>query len=171
MKKITKFEAFGIKYKTMQFSAMEGLALIEDDDAMHPCKLLANTQVWTEDAGWCDLSDQNVLNDNIKDLAGVLAPRIALNGITSLVHDFNFQFLNNWKGVKVPARFIDGAHSVSSKHIEPMAAQLIQDGAATLRELEEYYSLEDAFKMFDAIMMKGVNQALSQEAATKKNKK
>jgi hypothetical protein len=171
MKKITIFEAFGIKYKTEQFSAVEGMDLIADNSLLHPCRLLAKTQIWVDAKGWVDLSDQTALNDHIKDLAGVLAPRLALNGIMSLVHDFNFQFLAGWKGVKVPTRFIDGAQAVSSKNVEPMASQLIQDGTASLRELEEYYSLEDAFKMFDAVMVKGVNQALSQEAAAKKNKK
>lgn len=171
MKKTTTFDAFGMKYKTEQFSAIQGLELIADDSAaIHPCKLLAKTQIYTKDGIWADLSNQTILNDNVNDLANILPPRIVLNGIVSLVHDFNFQFLANWKGVKVPSRFIDGAQALSSQNLEPMAAQLIQDGAASLRELEEYYSLEDAFKMFDTIMVKGVNQALSQEAAMKKNR-
>src|SRR5579872_4046299 len=171
MKKTKTFSAFGKRYKTEQFSAMEGLSLMAVSTDLHPCEVLSKTQIWIDPDGWRDLSDQDVVNDNLVDVAEVLAPRIVLNGILSLVHDFNFKFLDNWKSVKVPRRFTDGAQSVSSANVEPMAAQLIQDGVASLRELEEYYSLEDAFKMFDALMVKGINQALSQEAAMKKNKK
>jgi hypothetical protein len=170
MKKTRVFSAFGKKYQTIQFSAIEGLEIMARPDDLHPCELLAKTQVQISPSVWGDLSEQIILNDHVLDAAGILAPRLVLTGLISLVHDFNFKFLENWKSVKVPLRFTDGAKSVSSSNIEPMASQLIQSEVATLRELEEYYSLEDAFKMFDTIMVKGINQALSQEAVMKKNR-
>jgi hypothetical protein len=170
MKKIKSFSAFGKQYRTEQFSAVQGLDLLYGADDAHPCELLSKTEVFAADGVWRCLSEGEVINANVVDVAGVLAPRVVLNGLLSLVHDFNFQFLAGWKSAKVPSRFTDDSNSISSANIPPMAAQLIQDGAASLRELEEYYSLEDAFKMFDTIMVKGINHALSHESAMKKNK-
>jgi hypothetical protein len=168
MKKVREFSAFGKRYRCEQFSAMKGLELMGRPNNIHPCEMLSSTRVLTNIGAWADMSDDEILNDNVIDLAHVLPPRVVLDGILSLVHDFNFAFLASWKSVKVPLRFVDGANSVTSANVEPMASQLIQDDVATLQQLEEYYSLEDAFKMFDTLMVKGVNLALSQEAALKK---
>lgn len=71
-----------------------------------------------------------------------------------VVYDFSFGFLKTWKGVKVPRRFISDAKSVSTEYTDPLISQLIQEDYASLRELEEYYSLEDAFRMFDIMTAK-----------------
>lgn len=133
--------------------------------------MLSQTSAQHADGSWHLLDSKEAINYLVIDAAGVLAPRIVLNGILSLVNDYNFKFMDGWKSVKVPPRFTEQSASVTSKNVDPMASQLIQDDVASLRELEEYYSLEDAFKMFDTIMVKGVNSALSHEAATKKNKR
>ncbi len=140
-------------------------------DDIHPCDMLSQTSAQRADGSWATLDNQAAINDHVVDAANVLAPRLVLNALLSLVGDFNFKFMEGWKAVKVPARFADGATTVTSKNVDPMASQLIQDGVATLRELEDYYSLEDAFKMFDTIMVKGVNSALSHEASVKKSKR
>ncbi|XAO36673.1 hypothetical protein WP1_034 [Pseudomonas phage WP1] len=40
-----------------------------------------------------------------------------------------------------------------------------------MRELEEYYSTQDAFKMIDIITAKSVNEALASEASQNRNQK
>lgn len=170
-KKKTKFSAFGVQYQTEQFSAIRGMEIMALNGDIHPCDLLAQTSAQSSDGAWHVLDNQENINNLVLDLAGVLAPRLVLNGVISLVNEYNFKFMETWKSVKVPARFTDGAATVSSKNVDPMASQLIQDGVATLKELEDYYSLEDAFKMFDTIMVKGVNNALSHEASVKKSKR
>lgn len=171
MKKKTKFSAFGVQYQTEQFSATLGMEIMAKHGDIHPCELLSQTSAQSADGSWRVLDNQEDINDLVVDAAEVLAPRLVLNALMSLVNDYNFLFLGAWKGVKVPSRFTDGAASVSSKNVDPMLSQLIQDGICTWKELEEYYSLEDAFKMFDIIMVKGVNSALSHEASMKKNKR
>jgi hypothetical protein len=170
-KKTKTFDAFGVQYRTESFSAVYGLEMMARPDGAHPCELLCRTEAKNAKGEWIALDSKESVNDLVIDVANVLAPRIVLDGILSLIHDFNFKFLEDWKSAKIPPRFVDGAQTVSSRNIDPMASQLIQDGVATLRELEDYYSLEDAFKMFDTIMVKGINQALSNEASMKKNKK
>lgn len=171
MKKKTKFSAFGVQYQTEQFSAIRGMEIMALNGDIHPCEILSQTSAQSEDGAWHVLDTQEAVNAIVVDRANILAPRLVLNAVLSLVNDYNFKFMEGWKGVKVPARFMDGAATVSSKNVDPMASQLIQDGVATFKELEEYYSLEDAFKMFDTIMVKGVNNALSHEASVKKSKR
>lgn len=170
-KKTNTFSAFGVQYKTEQFSAIRGLELLAKPDDIHPCELLAQTHAMNFEGEWISLSNESAINDLVQDIAGIIAPRVALKGVLALVEEYNFKFMNAWKAVRVPTRFTDGAATVTSANIDPLALQLIQDGVATLKELEEYYSLEDAFKMFDAIMVKGINAALSHEASMKKTKR
>lgn len=170
-KKKNTFSAFGIKYRTEQFSAIRGLEMLARPDDIHPCELLAQTEVLTPHGEWVSLADQDAVNIYVADAIGIIAPRMALKGVLALVEEYNFKFMNGWRAVKVPTRFTDGAAMVKSSNIDPMASQLIQDGVATLKELEDYYSLEDAFKLFDTIMIKGVNAALSHESSMKKTKR
>lgn len=167
-KKTKEFSAFGVKYRTCHFSAVRGLEVMAAGERAHPCEMLSETEVFVEGSGWLSLSRPEVINEHVKDPVGIVSPRLALNGILSLVRDYNFEFVHRWKGTKVPTRFLSDAKTISSSNIDPLIDQLMQDGVATLRELEEYYSIEDAFKMFDSIMIKGINQALAHEASMKK---
>lgn len=169
-KKTSQFIAFGVKYRTTQFSAVTGLEFTSRTADLHPCEILGQTDVKIG-AVWRSLSDPKVINMGVTDKARVVSPLMVLNGIISLVRDFNFAFIDNWRGVKVPTRFLDQTNSVSSENIDPIVRQLIQDDVATLKELEEYYSMEDAFKLFDTLMVKGINQAIAQEDSMKKSRR
>lgn len=164
-----QFDLFGRSYITHQFSAIPALAIMERKAELHPRDMLSKTSIEI-DGEWFELGNDRIINEYVNDIIEKIPPRVVLGALISIVNDFNFGFLSNWRGVKVPTRFLDGARSVSSANVDPLVSQLVQDGAASLRELEEYYSLEDAFKMFDIIMVKGVNQALANEANDKKSK-
>ncbi len=165
-----EFSMMGVAYRTTQFPAMPALELMKKQEELHPCEMLGNTFA-KQGENWLPLSDPDNINELVVDKAGILAPRLVLNALLSIVNEFNFEFMYTWKGAKIPRRFIDDANSVASNHVDPMIAQLLQNDCATLRELEEYYSLEDAFKMFDVMVVKGINSALSQEHASKNSKK
>lgn len=139
------------------------------DDIMGtgPMEVLCLTEVKRGDV-WVPLTTPEAINELVRDKAAILPGVLVLKGLCSIVSDFNFAFLVGWHGVKVPNRFIDGTEGVSTKYSKPMISQLVNDGIP-LRDLEEYYSLEDAFRMFDIRMAKGVNEALATEAANKRN--
>lgn len=170
-KKIKKFTAFGVSYETQQHSAVFGSALIGGNATASPIDLLSTTFVVTSDQRRIQLDSRESINELVVDKANIICPNIVLRGILSIIHEFNFKFIESWRGVKVPRRFYDDAQSIKSDNLDPMISQIIQEGSATLKELEDYYSTEDAFKLFDAIMVKGVNAALSHEASMKKIKK
>lgn len=131
---------------------------------MPPQIVLAHTDA-LKDGHWTNLATQEAINEHVLDQAGVLPPRVVLSGLLRIIGDHSFGFMRHWKSAKVPRRFLSGASSVDSSNVDPIITALTTDKMATLRELEEYYSLEDAFKMFDSMVVKGINSALSTEAA------
>ena len=162
MKEI-ELEVFGLKYKTKQFSAIEGLKILENLTSVHPVVMLRQTSIFN-DGEWVPLDYQNT-NSLVKDFANAVSPQVALKILLSQVSDANFGFLDNWKVIQVPARFLSNAKTVSAEGIEPVISTLVQEDVASIRELEEYYSVEDAYRMFDIIMSKAVNNLLGQEEA------
>lgn len=169
--KTATFTAFGVTYRTTQFTAIPALVMMSRQNDWAPPDMLSKTEVKDEFGEWIKLDNRDAINKYVLDASGALAPIFVLRGVLSLVNEFNFDFMMSWKGVRVPRRLIDEAQNVSSSNVDPMVAQLISNEAATLRELEEYYSLEDAFKMFDVLTAKGVNQALSQEASAARSRR
>ncbi len=171
MRKETKFNAFGVEYKSKHFAAIPGFAVLAQPGDIHPLVLFADTHVKNEEGEWQPMSDPNIVNKYVVDVTGTLAPLLVLRSVVELVNDYNFGFLIGWQGVKVPTRFRSDLQAVHSTYSDPVISQLIQDGAATMQQLDEYYSLEDAFRLFDILVAKGVNTAKANEAAAKKSKK
>jgi hypothetical protein len=168
MRNKKQFTAFGVEYRTEQFAASTGMELMASKVEIHPLEILSLTEVRTGDGRWLSLSIRDNVNLHVFDAAGIIPPRLVLEGILSVVREFNFGFLADWKSTRIPARFTSESISLSSKYTDPIMAQLINDDVASMRELEEYYSLEDAFKMFDLLVVKGINQATANEEASKK---
>lgn len=166
-RKSREFSAFGVDYRTTQFSAVQGLDLMDELKTIHPCEILALTDVQVDDGSWVSLASAEAINRYVRDVISIIPPMLVLKAVSDLVTDYSFGFLLNWRGVRVPPRFLDGFKAVSTANARPLESQLLQNGVTDLRALEEYYSLEDAFKMFDVVMEKGVNEALSNEAAAK----
>ena len=164
MTKTKIFTAFGVQYRTTQFPALPALDML--GDVKSPMDLLSRTAVKI-DGEWMALDSREAINKLVIDRAFVLPPVTVLRGITRLISDYSFSFAREWSGVKIPSRFKTAGEVKSSEHVSPMVSQIMQEGMATMRELEEYYSLEDAFKMFDVLVVKSVNSALSHEAASK----
>lgn len=168
-RKTKRFEMFGVAYRVKHFSAVNGYSFIDSKGADHPCDMLADTEVLYLDK-WLRLDNPANINAGVFDCARIIPPVAVLRGLVSVVRDFNFQFVKGWKGVKVPSRFVSESATTSSDHAPQLISSLIQEGVATLRELEEYYNVEDAFVMFDVITSKGVNQAIANEDAVKASK-
>lgn len=160
---------FGVTYRVAQYSAIVGVELIDVMNQESPFVVLANTEVKI-DGGWARLDNAKAINDYVVDVAGALQPRYVLSILTSKVMDFNFGFLGTWKKIKVPSRFRSEIDMVEVASVRPMIATIIQEGLATMRELEEYYSVDDAFKMLDVITAKAVNSALAHEEAVERAK-
>lgn len=170
MRQLRQFEAFGRKYRTTQFAADEAFSFLGQKEDPHPDVLLKLTEAFNEtDSIWYSLGNTQNIDIFVTDTIGFIAPRLVLRAICGIVHDFNFLFMQTWKGIRIPVRFQEGS-GVTSSHADPLGASLIQTGAASLRELQEFYSLEDAFRMFDVMTAKSLTEALAYEDATKKKR-
>ena len=168
MTKTKLFDIFGVHYRTVQFPAIGSMVIMGNIGMMHPIDVLCRTEA-KRNGEWVRLDTREAINENVLDVIDHLPPLTVLRGLTRVINDFSFSFAREWNGVKIPSRFKigNGPEPKSSHYTEPMIAQILSEGMATLRELEEYYSLEDAFKMFDVIVAKSVNASLAQEAAMK----
>lgn len=169
-KKTKTFEAFGLQYRTTQFSAIEGLAIMKEGSSVRPDVFLKDTYVVFPDGEFRLNTPANV-DKYVMDVIANLTPRIVLTGIMGIVSEFNFGFLANWNPVSVPSRFTSGVEAVTSDFVDPLVSSIIQSNTASLRDLEEYYSLEDAFAMMDIMTAKGVNEAMAHEAAQEEAKR
>jgi hypothetical protein len=169
--KTKTFEMFGVTYRARQFAAVRSLELATNVETK-PLEILEFTDVQVGE-DWLPLDSRARVNQYVVDRVGMLAPRLVLNGLLKLVGENSWSIVNGWKGVRVPTRFTADGQGISTResdHVDPVIAALIGAEMASLRELEEYYSLEDALKMFDVMVAKGVNEALANEHAQKGRK-
>lgn len=170
MRKSKQFEVFGIIYETKQFSAVEALDMVDVLNIVQPDEMLKYTSFVRYDKKLIQLNDPGTINERVKDCLGIVAPKMVLKAVCEIVSEFNFGFLRDWKGTKIPTRFLTSGDVVESSYIEPIIANVTTANMATIKELETYYSLFDLFSMFDALLVKGINEALSNEAAQKEAK-
>lgn len=164
MRNSMTFDAFGKQYRMTQFPAVLAMDFINRSSDMSPVEILQFTELKLGN-DWISLADRKVVNENVTDITGHMNPKYALSGLCNIVAGYSFGFLKTWKATKIPKRLSNESESVHSEYMDPIISNIIQEGIATLRELEEYYSLEDAFKMFDVLVVKGLNKALAYEAA------
>lgn len=153
MIKTKEFELHGVQYRTTHFSAIEALPLLDTESDL---RVLGKTEVRTKKNKWLLLADASI-NKHVRDLDGEYAPLLVLNELLILCYEFNFSFSSTWNPVKYPREMSEGAEAVESHHTNTMFARIIAGKLATLRELETYYNLEDAFKLFDILAAESVN--------------
>lgn len=163
-RKIEEFSLYGMNYKTKEFSAKEGLDIMDRLDTLSPVHLLKDTEILFA-GDWIRLDNYDAINTLVCDKANILIPAYALKGLILRVQKVNFGFLDNWKTHRIPSRFLSNHEPITSTANQPVLAQIVSNNLASIKELEEYYSTHDAFNMFDLILVNTLNKALATEAA------
>ena len=166
-----QFEFVGKCFRTKLHPAVPGLKVLYGKNE-HPVDVLRFTEV-LRDGEWHKLDNATTINEHLKDPAKIIPPLMLLEEMVRLVKGINFGFLSDWEGARVPQRFITQSKTVTSQYNEPIVSNLIQADKATLMELETHYSTEDAFKLFDIVLVDTINKAYANEDAQKaaKNRK
>ncbi len=168
MRKEFTFIVFGNNYRSKQFAAVNGVTLLcdkESADVGHPIAVLNETEVLTTD-GWMPLRMPGAIDRYVTDAMGMVSPIVVLDVLCGRVYVDNFGFLNGWKPVNIPRRLVAAVDAdMEETRMDPVISLVVMAGKATLRELEEYYSTEDVFKMYDMIAVDNLNKALGSEAA------
>lgn len=165
------FVAFGQTYKVKQFSAAEGFGFLmmgklESVLDLPVLTVLRHTGVKVN-GEWLALDSRAAINEHVKDAAvGAMSPSNVLLFVLEEVYQFSMGFFKDWKPVSIPRRFTSAAVDyIESKTVHPIMSYLIEKKHATLREMEEYYSMADAFMLNDQGTRQDLNACLAQEAA------
>ena len=165
MRKVIKWDYAGKNYRTKHYSAAQAVEILFADGNTPPEEALSLTEIQLKDGSWAALDTTQAINSLLVDEHNITSPRGLLGIALAKVSRINFDFLKDWKGVDMPRRFSSNVDSVQSDNISPLLGQLVSSGTATLKELEEYYSLQDVFVMLDALTVKAVNDCLAHEEA------
>lgn len=166
------FESFGVRYRITQMSAAAAFAVfIAPNSDPNPIDALAGMEVQDGENGWIPLNDEMSVNTLVRDTRTIVKPRLVLNGLIKVAFDYNCGFLKDRKRIKVPSylRSVSNEHDTGDE--DPVLSALIAEDKATLRELEEYYSLEDAFRIYDVSFRDKLVKAKAQHAAMKEAQK
>lgn len=167
MRETKEFDAFGVKYRTREFSAAYGFRHMAARLELHPIELLSATEVQLSDGAWARLDTPRAIDTHVRDVLGFMAAHIVFEAVMAQVRDTTWGFLTDWKLVKIPRRFQSTATSVDRENVNPFMSRIVAENRASKRELEEYYSLRDAFDMYDEICLHSLNSLIQQEAAQK----
>lgn len=167
MRKTIEFDLFGNMYRVKEFAAAYGVEVLcaADGNPSHPITVLQCCHVWNGNE-WIPLDSRQTINALVTDAAKMTQPAQVLEQLIARVYQFNFDFLQSWKPVHVPRRLMtELPKDMEDPRIDPVISLIAMADKATMRELEEYYSTRDAFKMYDMIAIDGLNKALGTEAA------
>jgi hypothetical protein len=166
------FESFGVRYRIKQMSAAAAFAVFIAPDAdPKPLEALAGLEVFDAERGWVELNDAGSLDAYVRDTVGAIKPRLVLSGLIKVAFDFNLGFLKDRRRIRVPSYLradSDGPDDDSGE--DPVLSALIADRQATLRELQEDYSLEDSFRIYDISFRDKLEKAKASYAAIKEAK-
>jgi hypothetical protein len=173
MRKVHAFELFGNQYRVKEFAATEGVEILceTDQHTIHPIAMLRHCEVWNGDE-WAPLKDRESINALVTDAVKMSTPMQVLEAIILKIYHVNFEFLSSWKPVKIPKRLMTGLPTdIEPARVDPVISLIVMADKATMKELEEYYSTADAFKIYDMIAVENLNKALGAEAAAAEAKK
>ncbi|WP_261525992.1 hypothetical protein [Burkholderia multivorans] len=155
-----EFESFGVRYRIQQMSAFEAFAFVMMKEEPNPIDILRSSAAEAKvDGRWVALDSAEAVDAYVRDVAGALQPRAVLNGLVRVATEYNWGFLNTRKQEKVPSYLRSDSTVRSVDGVSPIMGAIIATGKASLRELQEFYSLADAFQIFDVIFADQLNKA------------
>jgi len=140
----------GVKYTLRKLPAVQAKRVLDERDEM---AVIASVEV-----DGVSLENEELIDKYLPDWE-VLEELI---GLCSL---FNFGFLEGWKPVRFPAAMAGNYNATECRYIDPIFSSLISTNAATLLELKQDYTLEEAFQLLEVLTVTRVNEYKAREAA------
>jgi hypothetical protein len=164
-RKTVKFELGHRNFKSKQLSAFHAYeVLFGNDGDVSPEELLQDTYI-EAGSGWIRLDSEDIINEHIFHPANLESPLSMLTRLMDKIRRESCGCMYEWNHVKVPRRFLSDAATVESPRGMPILSTLYTEKLATLQELQDFYSLDDALRMYDDFTVQNINKALSQEKA------
>ncbi|MFA8389732.1 hypothetical protein ACEPUD_06340 [Burkholderia ubonensis] len=161
-----EFESFGVRYRVRQMAAYDAFRFFMMEEQPDPVEVLQGAEV-KADGCWVALDSAEPINAYVRDTKGILQPRTVLSGLISFVSDFNWGFLKDRKQEKVPKYLQSDSQVRGVEGVSPIMGTIMAAGKASLRELQEFYSLHDAFQIFDVLFFDQLNKAQASYDAAK----
>jgi hypothetical protein len=166
-RKLKEFNTFNLRFRTMQIGAVSAFAEVSREGMPDPMDVLPLIEVQVGEE-WIRLDSREKVNRYVRESTGFIPAYTVLESILMGWLDVNTGFLKTWKPIRVPNYLRGDTEVRQAAGIDPIVAAIINSGKASLRELEEYYSLEDAIRLFDVNMAANITSADAHYVATKK---
>ncbi|WP_175720765.1 hypothetical protein [Burkholderia anthina] len=155
-----EFDAFGVRYRVRQMAAFDAFGFVMMAEQPDPIDILRSSAAEAKiDGRWVALDSAESVDAYVRDVAGAFQPRAVLNGLVLVATDYSWGFLNTRKKERVPSYLQSNSTVRSVDGVSPIMSAIIAAGKASLRELQEFYSLADAFQIFDVIFADQLNKA------------
>ncbi|KVG38159.1 hypothetical protein WL29_08155 [Burkholderia ubonensis] len=155
-----EFESFGVRYRIRQMAAYDAFRFVMMDEQPDPIEVLQVAAAEVKvDGCWVALDAAEPINAYVRDTKGILQPRTVLSGLISVISDFNWGFLKDRKQAKVPSYLRSDSQVRGVDGVSPIMSAIMAADKANLRELQEFYSLHDAFQIFDVLFSDQLNKA------------
>jgi hypothetical protein len=163
-RKTVEFELAHKEFKTTQLSAFHSYEILFGGEEVEPEELLRDTYI-KFNGDWIRLDSNKVIAQQVFHPMAIEAPLSALVRLMDKVKRISCDGMYKWEAIQVPKRFLSKAKTVESPRGMSMLSTLFTEKLATLYELQEVYSLDDALRMYDDFTVKSINSALHQEKA------
>jgi hypothetical protein len=162
-RKTINFELAHKDFKTTQFSAFHSYELLFGEETPYPSEILFDTYVKDTIGEWVRLDSRDAISRLVFHPEGIEPPLTTLLRLIHKVQGISCECMYGWEPIKTPRRFLSGAEKVDSPRGMSMLSTLYIEKLASLHELQEFYSLEDALRMYDDFTVQNINKALQQE--------
>jgi hypothetical protein len=163
-RKTIKFELAHKDFKTTQMSAFHSYEMLFGKEEWAPEGILSDTYV-REGSDWARLDSNEEISRLIFHPLGLESPLSVLMRLIEKVKGISCSAMYRWESVKIPKRFLSSASTVESPRGMPILSTLFTEKLATLHALQEFYSLDDALRMYDDYTVQNINKALQNEKA------
>ena len=170
-RKLKTFDVLGLRFRTMQIGAASAFEEVSRGGIPDPMNVFPLLEIQVSDDEWVRLDTRAKVNQYIREQTGFVPAHSVLEAVMMAWSEVNTGFLRTWKPIKVPNYLRGEVEARQAPGIDPILSSLINSNKASLRELEEYYSLEDAVRLFDVNMAANITQADAQYRAAKQAQK
>lgn len=163
-RKIVEFSFLGMLFRTLQLGAVDAFKEMAREDMKPPMEVLPLIEMWIG-GEWVRLDKREVVNEHIKEDTGFIPAHVVLEMVINEWSRVNIGFINDWEPCKVPKHLKSDRTARAINGVDPIIASVLNSRQATLRELEDHYSAEDAIHLFDVNMGAKLDEAEAQYQA------
>lgn len=169
-RKLKEFEVFGMKFRTLQVGAVTAFEEVNRTARLDPMTVLPMIEVLDEHEHWVALDSKQRSNQYLRERTGFVPAHVVLESVLAAWSEVNIGFLRDWTPIKVPSYLRSEREPRQARGIDPILASIINAKQASLKDLEEYYTAEDAIRLFDVNMAAKLDEAQAQYEAHKEAK-